>query len=51
MQIKFVKQVKRKDKVSEDLVRSVEQQIVEIADQYIAQAEEILNKKQSELLG
>lgn len=51
VQIKFVKQVKRKDKVSEDVVRSVEQQIVAIADQYIAQAEGILNKKQAELLG
>ncbi|XP_066148205.1 ribosome-recycling factor, mitochondrial [Euwallacea fornicatus] len=51
VQMKNVKQIKKKDKVSEDLVRSVEQQIVVIADQFIAQAESVLHRKQVELLG
>ncbi|CAG9763269.1 unnamed protein product [Ceutorhynchus assimilis] len=51
VQNKYVKQVKRQDKVSEDLARNVEQQIVALADQFIAEAESMLNKKQTELLG
>lgn len=51
VQIKFIKEVKKQDKISEDLIRNVEQQIVAIADQFIAQAESILDRKQSELLG
>ncbi|KAL1518292.1 hypothetical protein ABEB36_001934 [Hypothenemus hampei] len=51
VQIKFTKQIKRKDKISEDLAYSVEQQIIGIADGFIGQAEDIFNRKQAELLG
>ncbi|VEN58128.1 unnamed protein product [Callosobruchus maculatus] len=51
VQIKHVKQVKKKEGVSEDLVRVVEAQIVALADTYIHQAETLLQTKQNELLG
>ncbi|XP_060519585.1 ribosome-recycling factor, mitochondrial isoform X2 [Cylas formicarius] len=51
IQIKYVKQIKKKEKISEDLVRSVEQQIIAIADSYIQEAEKLLLRKQEELLG
>ncbi|KAH1004352.1 hypothetical protein HUJ04_004117 [Dendroctonus ponderosae] len=51
VQLKFIKQLKKQDRISEDLARSVEQQIIAIADQFIANAEATLNKKQAELLG
>ncbi|XP_076262982.1 mitochondrial ribosome recycling factor 1 [Rhynchophorus ferrugineus] len=50
-QQKYIKQLKQKDKVSEDIVRNVEQQIIAIADTFVAEAESLLNRKQSELLG
>ncbi|XP_030756230.1 ribosome-recycling factor, mitochondrial [Sitophilus oryzae] len=51
VQQKYIKQLKRKDKVSEDLIRSVEQQIIAIGDHFITEAENLLNRKQNELLG
>nr|CAI5833881.1 unnamed protein product [Callosobruchus analis] len=51
VQIKHVKQVKKKEGVSEDLVRIVEAQIIALADTYIHQAETLLQTKQNELLG
>ncbi|XP_050312255.1 ribosome-recycling factor, mitochondrial isoform X2 [Anthonomus grandis grandis] len=51
VQVKHIKQIKRQEKLSEDLARSAEQQIIAIADQFISEAEGILNSKQSELLG
>ncbi|KAF7264808.1 hypothetical protein GWI33_022338 [Rhynchophorus ferrugineus] len=50
-QQKYIKQLKQKDKVSEDIVRNVEQQIIAIADTFVAEAESLLNRKQTELLG
>lgn len=49
--MKYVKQVKRKDKISEDIARSVENQIIAIADNFIAEAEKILENKKNELIG
>ncbi|XP_018569796.1 ribosome-recycling factor, mitochondrial [Anoplophora glabripennis] len=51
VQIKYVKQVKRKDKISEDTLRSVENQLIAIADNFIAEAEKMLENKKSELIG
>ncbi|EEZ98734.1 ribosome-recycling factor, mitochondrial [Tribolium castaneum] len=51
VQNKQVKSLKKKDKVSEDMARNSEQQIVAIADAYIAEAEKILESKQKELVG
>ncbi|CAH1981213.1 unnamed protein product [Acanthoscelides obtectus] len=51
VQIKQVKQIKKKEGVSEDLVRTVENQIIALADTYIEKAETILKTKQNELLG
>nr|XP_022921272.1 ribosome-recycling factor, mitochondrial [Onthophagus taurus] len=50
-QNKHSKTLKRKDGLSEDLLRNVEQQIVAMADGYILQAEKIFNNKSKELLG
>nr|CAH7739656.1 unnamed protein product [Callosobruchus chinensis] len=51
VQIKHVKQIKKKEGVSEDLVRVVEAQIIALADTYIHQADTLLQTKQNELLG
>lgn len=51
MQIKHIKSLKKKDGVSADILRSVEQQIVAIADSYIAEAESVTKSKQAELVG
>lgn len=51
VQIKFTKQIKKKEGLSEDLVRNVETQLTAIADGYIKQAEQILESKQNELAG
>lgn len=50
-QSKNIKSIKSKTGVSEDLIKSVESQVVTISDGYIKQAEDILVKKQQELLG
>lgn len=50
VQIKYVKQIKKKESVSEDLARNIENQIISIADGYITQAENILESKQQELI-
>lgn len=50
VQIKHVKLLKKKDKLSEDIVRSTEQQVIAIADGYIGQAEKIFESKENELL-
>lgn len=49
--MKYVKQVKRKDKLSEDTARNIENQLVTLADNYITEAEKILENKKSELIG
>lgn len=51
VQTKYIKQIKSKNKLSEDLSRSIEQQIIAIADGFIVEAEKILDSKQNELLG
>uniref|UniRef100_A0A8D8YGS7 Ribosome-recycling factor, mitochondrial n=2 Tax=Cacopsylla melanoneura TaxID=428564 RepID=A0A8D8YGS7_9HEMI len=54
VQNKYVKTIKNKEKsegLSEDDVRSINSQLKLIADQYIDQAEKILNEKQQELKG
>ncbi|KAJ8981858.1 hypothetical protein NQ317_017536 [Molorchus minor] len=51
IQMKYIKQTKRKDGVSQDLSRNVEAQLIAIADSYISEAEQILENKQKELLG
>lgn len=51
VQIKYIKQIKNKSKLSEDLIRNAEQQIIAIADNFISQADKILESKQNELLG
>lgn len=51
VQVKFVKSVKKKEGVSADVLRNVEQQIVAIADGYVAEAETVTKSKQSELVG
>lgn len=50
-QTKNIKGIKGKTGVSEDLIKSVESQVVAISDGYIKKAEDILVKKQQELLG
>ncbi|KAJ8969105.1 hypothetical protein NQ314_001915 [Rhamnusium bicolor] len=50
VQIKYIKQVKRKE-ISQDLTRSVETQLITIADGFISDAEKILKSKQNELIG
>lgn len=51
LQNKEMKQLKKKDGVSEDSLRSVEQQIKAMADVYVGEAEKILEGKQKELTG
>lgn len=51
VQNKHFKTLKKKEGVSSDLMKNVEQQIVSIADNYISQAEKILESKQHELVG
>lgn len=51
VQLKFTKQIKKKEGLSEDLVRNVEAQLAAIADQFISLAEQILESKQNELAG
>ncbi|XP_056630385.1 ribosome-recycling factor, mitochondrial [Diorhabda sublineata] len=50
VQIKYVKQTKKKESVSQDLARNIENQIISIADGYITQAETIWESKQEELI-
>lgn len=51
VQNSYVKMVKRKEGVSEDLIYSVQQQIMALATEYVHQAEALTEIKQSELLG
>lgn len=51
VQIKHIKGLKKKEGVSVDVLRSVEQQIVAIADNYITEAESVTKSKQAELVG
>ncbi|XP_074028106.1 mitochondrial ribosome recycling factor 1 isoform X2 [Leptinotarsa decemlineata] len=51
VQIKHVKQVKRKEGLSQDLARSVEAQIIAIADGFISEGEKIYEAKKEELIG
>ncbi|KAJ8919976.1 hypothetical protein NQ315_006506 [Exocentrus adspersus] len=51
VQMKNIKQLKRKEKLSQDTARSIENQIIAIADGYIAGAEKILEDKTNELIG
>lgn len=51
VQTKYVKQLKKKDGVSQDVARSIEQQIITIADGYIKQGESLLDSKLKELIG
>lgn len=51
VQNKTIKSLKRKDGVSEDLVRNIENQLKALGDKYISEAEKILESKQKELLG
>ncbi|CAH1119666.1 unnamed protein product [Phaedon cochleariae] len=51
VQTKYIKQVKRKEGISQDLARSVETQIVTVADGFISQGEQILESKRDELIG
>lgn len=51
IQNKQIKSLKKKKTVSEDVIHSVQEQIVAIADSYISDAERILTAKQNELLG
>lgn len=51
VQLSTAKKFKKKDGLSEDLVRNVENQLQAIADGYIVQADKILESKQAELLG
>jgi len=50
-QNKQFKNLKKKEGVSIDTVRNAEQQIIAIADTFIADAEKIMESKQQELLG
>lgn len=50
-QMKNVKKIKKKDGVSEDLAKSVEAQLAAIAEEFISQANKILESKQNELIG
>jgi len=50
VQNKFVKQAKSQAGLSEDLVFSVNQQIMKLTDNYIAEAENLMHLKQKELL-
>lgn len=51
VQLKQMKSLKKQDKLSQDVIRSTEQQVIAIADSFIAQAQEILDSKQKELTG
>ncbi|RZC34593.1 ribosome-recycling factor, mitochondrial, partial [Asbolus verrucosus] len=51
VQTKQVKNLKKKDKISQDVARNAELQIISIADGFISQAEKILESKQKELTG
>ncbi|XP_044269238.1 ribosome-recycling factor, mitochondrial [Tribolium madens] len=51
VQNKQVKSLKKKDKIADDMARNSEQQIIAIADGFIAEAEKILESKQKELIG
>ncbi|KAG5878588.1 hypothetical protein JTB14_008962 [Gonioctena quinquepunctata] len=51
VQLKYAKQVKRKEGISQDLCRAVEAQLVTIADGFINQGEKILETKKEELIG
>lgn len=51
VQNKFIKTVKNNDSISEDLSHQIQEQIVYLGDQYIAEGEKILEAKQTELIG
>lgn len=51
VQQKQIKALKRKEGLSEDTNRQLQQQLIAIADTYISEAEKILESKQKELLG
>jgi ribosome recycling factor len=51
VQVKQVKSLKKKDKLSQDTARNFEQQVIAIADGFISEAEKILESKQKELIG
>lgn len=50
-QQKQIKALKKKSGISEDDIRLVEQQIISLADNYLKEAENLLEAKQSELIG
>lgn len=50
-QNKQVKQLKKKQNVSEDIIRSSEQQVIAMSNAFIEQAKSIFDSKVSELLG
>ncbi|KAK9881999.1 hypothetical protein WA026_018850 [Henosepilachna vigintioctopunctata] len=51
VQNRYSKGLKKKEGASEDLSRNIEQQLKALTDQYVSEAEQILNSKQKELLG
>ncbi|KAF2897249.1 hypothetical protein ILUMI_08922 [Ignelater luminosus] len=51
VQNKHLKNLKKKEGVSRDLIKNIEQQIIAIADKHISEAEKIMQSKQHELLG
>ncbi|KAL3285349.1 hypothetical protein HHI36_019457 [Cryptolaemus montrouzieri] len=51
IQSKYTKSMKKKEGVSEDLLRNMEQQLKALADKYIMEGEQILQSKQKELTG
>lgn len=51
VQIKYVKQVKKKGDLSQDIGRNIEAQVISIADGYITQGEKIFESKCQELIG
>lgn len=50
-QNKQIKSLKKKENVSKDVLHSIEEQLVALADTYIVEAEKVLETKQNELLG
>ncbi|XP_065171880.1 ribosome-recycling factor, mitochondrial-like isoform X1 [Atheta coriaria] len=50
-QNKQSRNIKKNDGVSQDLARSLEQQVIQIANEFVKDAEKILETKQAELVG
>jgi len=51
LHLKQIKALKKKEKISEDLVKSVDEQLLSLVNDYAKMAEDIFNSKQDELLG